>query len=260
MRLTPVGDVQIQDESQPNETVLDPSIAREYLHAASKELGNPRINVARYESSQGLIATYQAASGKRIVFAANLGPEGKIRAQALHVNPTTGKVEGIINRSKDVGDDGKPLRDVTIDGVNMRAFIKNSVQKTNGHAEKESRLKHFLADDTGDAFLEGLPALYAALEGMESEAELASLAAPFGAVAMVLQLGTKEFRGFKHVDKVLGANKAQAMRNACDPADDCVARGKHFVIHRSGLFDVLGKQKIELLVKSHPALSQWRFR
>ena len=88
-----------------------------------------------------------------------------------------------------------------------------------------------------------MPALYAGLEGLEPTPEVADLLAPFGAIAMALQVGTKQFRGFKHADKIVGNARAKAMSDACSGVDDCVLRGKRFLVHRSGLFDVLSKHK-----------------
>ena len=60
---------------------------------------------------------------------------------------------------------------------------------------------------------------------------------------MALQVGTKQFRGFKHADKIVGNARAKAISDACSGVDDCVLRGKRFLVHRSGLFDVLSKHK-----------------
>lgn len=47
----------------------------------------------------------------------------------------------------------------------------------------------------------------------------------------------------------MGGTKDQALRDACRGVDDCLMRGKTFMVHRSGLFDVLSKHKGASLAK-----------
>ena len=211
--------------------------------AKAAATGEPRLIVGKYNLSQGLVAVYQSETGKRILFKARFRPDGGIMAKFLHRDPTTGKIVPIVGRSKQQDASGKGVEDLEIAGVDRRAFLKNSTLNSNGHEEKVQQLKQFLATETGQTLLDAMPALYAGLEGLEPTPEVADLLAPFGAIAMALQVGTKQFRGFKHADKIVGNARAKAMSDACSGVDDCVLRGKRFLVHRSGLFDVLSKHK-----------------
>jgi hypothetical protein len=162
--------------------------------------------------------------------------------QVLHFDPATGKIAQFVGRSKNLDANGKHVKDVSVGGIDIRQVMKNSKQKTSEHAEKEAQLKQVAASDAGLALLDGVPALYAALEGLEDEPGTAKLLEPFGSVALILQLTTKQFRGFRGADKVLGSDKAKELSSACKHANDCVLRGKSFTIHSFGLFDPLSKQ------------------
>jgi hypothetical protein len=232
-----------QIDLEEKELAFDPSLSKAYLVEPKKEIGKPRVIVAHYNLSQGLLAAYQSESGKRILFRARARIGGGMVAQILHLDPTTGKIAHLIGRSKSVDDDGQPVKDVEVAGVNMRAFMKSRSAKSNGYAEKEQHLKQFVADDTGRTLIDAVPALYATLEALETDPEAAKLIAPFGAVAMALQLTTQQFSGFKHADTILGAARAKRLRDDCGSAKDCSIRGKGFMVHRSGLFDALSKHK-----------------
>lgn len=228
---------QDNDESVPPSVLTNPDVNK----AAAP--GDPRLIVYEYNVSKGLVAVYQSETGKRVLFKARFRPDGGIAATIRHRDPTTNKLVPLIVPSKQLDASGKGVEDLEIAGVDLRAFLKSSRLKGNGHAEKEQQLKQFLATETGQTLLDAMPALYAGLEGLEPTPEVADLLAPFGAIAMALQVGTKQFRCFKHADKIVGNARAQAMRDGCLGVDDCVLRGKHFIVHRSGLFDVLSKHK-----------------
>ena len=234
---------QTQIEAVENENLLDPSLSSAYLLKSANEVGNPHVIVGRYDVAKGLLAAYQSETGKRILFRSRFLPSGRMTAQILHLDPTTGKITHFVGKSKNLDENGQPVNDVEVAGIDMRAFIKSISSKGNGHAEKEQHLKKFAASDAGQALLDGVPALYAALDGLEQAPEVARLIEPFGAVSMALQLTTKQFRGFKNADKILGAAKAKKLSDACGGIADCVFRGKRFMVFRSGLFDALSKHK-----------------
>ena len=80
---------------------------------------------------------------------------------------------------------------------------------------KRTTLSAFTESDAGIAFAEAVPALYAALEPLEDDTQLAALQAPFGAVLTALQLMTGTNSGFAHAEAILGASRAKALRDAC---------------------------------------------
>ena len=165
-----------------------------------KEVGNPYLIVGHYSLSQGLLAAYQAETGKRILFTAKFRLGGSMSSQILHLDPYTGKIVPIIERSRQRNAFGQPVEDIEIAGVDLRAFMKDGGRNRDGKSEKAQQLKQFLKGDTGQALLDGVAALYAALEDVAPEPGSARLLAPFGAISMVLQLGGKEYRGLKNAD------------------------------------------------------------
>ena len=227
--------------NQSDDEIMPPAVSSTADGEKAAVTGEPRLIVAKYNATDGLVVVYESETGKRILFKARFRPDGGVMAKIMHRDPTTGKVVPIVGRSSQHDASGKGVEDIEVAGVDLRAFLKNSARKSDGHAEKEQQLKQFLATETGQTLLDAMPALYAGLEGLEPTPEVGDLLAPFGAIAMALQVGTKQFRGFKHADKIVGNARAQAMRDGCLGVDDCVLRGKHFIVHRSGLFDVLSK-------------------
>lgn len=221
--------------------VLEPIQAKAFLRESGVASGAPKIFVGRYNASEGLLVGFQSESGKRLLFRsrsfAGLGTSG----QVLHFDPAAGKIVQLVGRSKSVDQYGKRVNDVSVGGTDIRDFMKSSKQKANGHAEKELRLDHFVKSEAGSALLDGIPALYAALEGLEDEPTTTKLLEPFGSVALALQLSSKQFRGLKGADQILGTAKATELSQACGADSDCALRGKSFTVHKQGLFDPLSK-------------------
>ena len=240
----PDSEPQTQNDRAPHEKAgslkqLDPSLSKSFLLNATKATGSPRIVVGRYSTSQGLQVGYEAETGKRILFRSRFLPGGGGSVQILHLDSESGKIVHLVGKSKAVDASGNPVRDISVGGIDMRAFKETSRSNSAEHKEKEAQLKKFVGSDAGQALLDAVPALYATLESIEEDPAAAKLMEPFGAIAMALQLSAKEFRGFKHADKILDAATNKKLRDACAPTDICVFRGKRFMVHREGLFDAL---------------------
>lgn len=224
---------------------FDLELSQAYLLEPKIETGNSRLTIAHYNNKQGLLAAYQSDTGKRIMFRARFRFGGGIATQIIHLDPVSGKIIQLIGKSRRSDENGQPIKDVEIAGVDIRSFMKRGQPKTDEHAQKESQLKQFATGDTGRALIDGVPALYALLETLEVEPSVSQLIEPFGAVAMALQLTTGEYPNFKNTDMAMGSARAFRLRASCNNYDVCLMRGKAFIVHRSGLFDILSKRRAD---------------
>ncbi len=128
---------------------------------------------------------------------------GGLATQIIHLEPASGKVIQLFGKSRRLDENGQPVRDIEIAGVDIRAFMKRGQPKTDEHAQKELQLNQFASSDTGRALIDGVPTLYALLETLDSEAELVRLIEPFGAVAMALQLTTSQYPSSRNADTAI---------------------------------------------------------
>lgn len=238
--------------NSPSDYARSPA-SKTFALVTAKSGSLPRLVVRHYNKEQGLLAGYESETGKRILFRAVFLPFGGMSMQVLHRDTATGEFVHLVEKSKTLDDAGQPVRDISVGGIDMRAFQKSSRNKDKDHADKELKLKTFVEGDTGQAYLDAVPALYAALDLIEQDPETARLIEPIGASAMALQLNAKHFRGFKHADKILGAAKAKELRDNCGNESDCVLRGKRFHIHKFGLFDALSKDFKNSVRKENPS-------
>jgi hypothetical protein len=225
---------------------LDPKLDRSFLLDRKNEKNNPKLVVGKYSKAEGMVVGYQSNRGKRIMFSAKFPDAGGVYAQVLHFDPIKQKVVPVFHKSKRAYETGEKVRDINVGDVDILAFMKGEMGQSRGdeHANNLRKLVEFLDSDIGDALAEATPALYARLDSMESvEQEIAKLKAPFGAVAMALQLSTKRFTGFEYADKVLGSARTKNMRDACAGDASCQFRGKGYIVHNYGLFDALSKHK-----------------
>lgn len=233
--------------------VFDRTITQDYLKPTSKEVGNPRLTIGRYSVAEGLVAGYQSETGKRILFAVRPMPGGKMTPVILHHDPSTQQFTSLFDKSKRLDDSGQQVKDIEVAGIDILDMLRTLSAKVKGRdvdnakiIENHRKMKQFLQDESGHAILEGLPALYAALEEIDKvtpEEGRSKFLVPFGAFAMAVQLGANHYQGFKHADHILGAARAKEMRDNCAGFSDCEMRGKYFIIHPSGLFNVVSKHK-----------------
>ena len=239
----PVAENTATPAAVPNSNVgvLDPTQWLPFLRESNVEIGKPKIFISRYNLNEGLFVGYQSESGKRILFRSQsflgIGTSG----QVLHFDPAQGKVVELVGRSKNTDEKGKRVRDVNVGGIDIRNAMTSIKEKSSKASEKEQQLKQFATSDAGIALLDGVVALYAALDGANDDASTAKLLAPFGSVVLMLQLTSKQYRGFVHADKVLDASKVAALKAACGNDKSCAMRGSNFIVHSAGLFDPLSK-------------------
>ena len=234
-------DSELCDASAP---VLDPALSEAFLLEAPSDVGMHRLVIGYYSLSEGLLAGYQSESGKRILLRATWQANGAVDAEVTHRNPATGNLEALIA--------ARPIIDLAagkigliyeVAGVDLLSYLKNGVAKKKAPSVESDSIRQFIEADAGRAYSQAVPALYATLESLESDARLAQLQAPFGAFLTAMQLGTGVYGGFAHADAVLGSAKATKLREECS-GQKCLYRGAHFTIQASGLFDMLSKSKL----------------
>ncbi|HRC54443.1 MAG TPA: hypothetical protein PKU97_00910 [Kofleriaceae bacterium] len=219
------------------------ALSTRYLWEPSTNIGTPSIVIGSYDATHGLLVGYQAESGKRIMFRAKFRLGGGIVAQTIHRDEATKKIAQLMGRSRQLDENGLPARDIEVGGVGMRALIKSKMGKAPDAIQATARLETFATGPAGLAMLDGIPAMYAALDSAAVPPEVASLLDPFGAVAMAIQLGAQQYRGFRGADSILGPQAATSLRSACDSTKECTFKGKSFTIHASGLFDALSDKR-----------------
>jgi len=120
------------------------------------------------------------------------------------------------------------------------AYLKDT--RVRGPAPRADTVNDFIDSESGQAFFEAVPVLYALLEPLETDPNLATLQAPFGVLVTGLQIATTKYAGFTQADSVLGPAHANVLRNDCHGAT-CAFSGKRFMIHKNGLFDAVSKSK-----------------
>lgn len=78
---------------------LTPTLSSAYLRESPGEVGSPHIVVGYYNLTKGLLAGYQSAAGKRIVFRARWLSNGAISPELAHLNPANGKIEILMGQA-----------------------------------------------------------------------------------------------------------------------------------------------------------------
>ncbi len=241
-----LGDASIlpnqQDPScEKIEPTLDPSLSPDWLRKPPTPGAKPSLVIGYYNLSKGLLAGYEAANGRRILLQSVWIPNGRVAASATHVNSQTGRLQTFYGPRKQ-GDPstGKVAAHIQFAGVNVMEDLTDA--RTRGPAPRADAVNDFIDSESGQAFFEAVPVLYAVLELMETDPNLGALQAPFGVLVTGLQIATTKYAGFAQANSTLGAAHANELRNACH-GGDCAFSGKRFVIHKNGLFDVVSKSK-----------------
>jgi hypothetical protein len=210
----------------------------EYLREAPTDVGQPKLTIGWYNREQGLFAGYQATSGKRLLFRTQWEEDRALIAEVVHLDAATGRTERLIGPKLARDADGAaPRRYIDVVGVDLVKRVRRD--RIGG---SDDQLAKFMRSEAGQAFSEGVPALYAALEDFEDEPRVAELQAVFGSVLTMLQIHTGIYNTFPHAAAIVGNDRANALREACR-GQECAVRGKHFFIHKFGLFDTMSKPR-----------------
>jgi hypothetical protein len=221
--------------------VLDPKDALSFLREDTVK-GKPQLFISRFDANQGLLVGYQADSGKRILFRSRSFLGAGVSGQVLHYDKNVNKIAQIIGRSKNVGADGKRIRDVSVNGIDLRDVTKrNRKLKLAERDAAYHRLKEFAHGEVGTAFIDAVPVLYAVLESIDPSEDAAKLLAPFGSTVLLLQLSSERFPDVGSISKILGDERSALQRQTCGYDQSCAMRGNRFTLHRHGLFDPISK-------------------
>lgn len=216
-----------------------------FLHEPPAVESGPYVVIDHYNLSEGLRVAYQANTGKRILFRARFRADGSVQAEVAHWNAQSGHIEkflGTITRQS--GRAGRFKRSMQLAGVDLSEYILGGVGEHASRKPSHDRIVTFLDSDAGQALFEAIPAMYAALEPLEDNRKLAALQTPFGMVLTALQLKTGRYGGFGVAERILGPAEANRLQANCR-YDNCQFRGVNFTVHRSGLFDVVSKPKLD---------------
>ncbi len=218
---------------------LLPKAAGAYLTETPSDVGRPQLVIAYYNLTEGLLAGYQSSTGKRLLLRAQWLPNGAVNPEVAHLNAATGQIELLMGQTKklDLGT-GKRAKTYEVAGVDFMSRLNEA--RSRGVGSEQGELSRFIEADAGRAFAQAMPALYVALEPLETDPKLAALQAPFGGVLTALQLITGVNGGFDDPDAVVGPSAAIGLRENCG-SNMCQYRGRHFMVQKSGLFDILSK-------------------
>lgn len=214
-------------------TEIQPDLSSAFMRETG-ERGHPFVVVGKYDLEQGLEAGYQSTTGKRIMFRARMSPKGVAAFAVAQYDASTGKIDNFIAPEKRTDAAGKPTIVMEVAGVDFMAWMREARQRRPG--PRSDRINEFLESETGQALLESMPALFAALEPLETDPMLPHLQLMLGVLVTGLQAATTRFVGFDHAEAIVGAERAAAMRDACRTRD-CAYQGAHFTVYRNGMFD-----------------------
>jgi len=222
---------------------LDPALSGAFLHEAPAGIGRPMLVIGYYNRSQGLLAGYQSASGKRILLRSWWRTNGSIAGEVVHLDPESGLIKPLLGLSRRSDSaTGKRIMTFDVAGVDVVEYLAKGLLMRRAPSVEADAVQQFFVGDAGRAYSEAIPALYAMLEPLETDPKLAELQAPLGAILTALQLSTGINSGFEQADAVLGSTRSGDLRGACGTRH-CLFRGLHFTVHANGLFDVLTKTK-----------------
>jgi hypothetical protein len=216
--------------------VVDPTLTVDFLKEPS-EPGRPFLVIGYYDLSRGLLAGYQASNGRRILFKAAWVPNGSVLVSATHIDPQTGRPYSFYGPR--TPDGSKASLRMELAGVDAVAYFR--AKRNEAPGRRHDPVGDFIESDSGEAYFEGVPALFAVLESLDGDPKLAALPAQFGALLTLLQISSSKISGFKQADAVLGSSHANVLRSECQ--GKCDFAGKGFIVHKNGLFDSTSKRQ-----------------
>ncbi|MFM7460209.1 MAG: hypothetical protein ACKO15_05160 [Burkholderiales bacterium] len=211
-----------------------------------KSSKKPSIQIDRFDKRTGLVAGYEATSGKRVVFAAKFNASQKTIVQVYEFDASKNAYTALLAHSTSRDASGQSKKQLHIADIDVGQLLNRAeASSANTRAHKDKALE-FYKTDIGAAFMEGVPALYAAIElagNGEVDKQAARLYAMLGVISMALDMSTKQFHGFGHVDSVFSPSESKRFKDACLGDKNCLLKGSTFTVYRNGLFDVMSDYK-----------------
>lgn len=215
---------------------VDPNLSVEFVSQPSIP-GGPFLVVGYYDLTRGLLAGYQASNGRRILFKAAWVANGSVVVSATHFDAQRGRPYSFYSpRTRDGNNATLHMQLAGMDVVQYFRAVKNEPP-----GRRHDPIGDFIESDSGEAFFEGVPALFAQLEALDLDPKLSALQAQFGATLTLLQLASNKLTGFRQADAVIGSAHANEFRSACQ--GKCEFAGKSFMVHKNGLFDNISKRQ-----------------
>jgi hypothetical protein len=242
---------------------IDPSLSASFLRNPQAKVAGSTVVIGHYDIARGLFAGVEARSGKRFLIKAWWQENGAVIAEVAHLNANTGRVELLFGKSRRVDSrTGRWARSYDLVGADLVAAIAQRASRIK-QDDPADPIARFLRSHEGQAFAEAVPALYVALEHLESNPRLADLQKPLGGILTLMQLVTGVYGSYNEMGDLFGRDRADAMRAACGHGAECRYRGRHFTVQSSGLFDTFSKAKTKSIAKVAPqcgfsAMSQVR--
>lgn len=235
-----------QDQAPPDHSLAEqgtltvdwqPGLDAGFFTAKSDSAG-ARLLLGTYDHAQGLYAGYQATNGVRFLLRSGFQQNGRmhlrIRSSASSAVPS----DATIGVSSD------PRRPVTVQvgGVDLLTLLDPETSTTRASDKARRDLRRYLSSRQGEALVELIPALYVALEDLpgEHDGDMELLRRPLGVLRMLVDLASNQYAGFPNAQALQGARRAAAARDRCQGR--CETRGRTFVVHSNGLFDIFSPE------------------
>ncbi|MBL8522209.1 MAG: hypothetical protein JNN20_00835 [Betaproteobacteria bacterium] len=109
-------------------------------------------------------------------------------------------------------------------------------------SSESTRLTGFANSEVAKLAQDGIVALYMALDGADQSDTLDRLRKPLGAFAMAIQISAGAQPSRTSASALASTEKSAIFADACKDMG-CRMRGRSFLIHESGMFDVIGGKK-----------------
>jgi hypothetical protein len=197
-----------------------------------------KLSYSKYDVKQGLETIYESIDGKKIYFRSIDTGKNNFQLRVSHYNPATRKIEVLVE-TKWINGKNKLL----VAGTDLMEVIAFGRKNKRFNAPHLKKLKAFMRSDEGVATIDGIAAIYLALETNASTPEVEKFKVPLGGIRTALELITSQYNGIDHLDQLVPADKIKSLQDNCAVSGKCSISNKMFSLHKSGFFDVLSSVK-----------------
>lgn len=240
----PFSKADTQPESVANLETLampvawNPRLDTSYLSEKSQV---PGLVIASHDTAAGLFAGYRATNGVRFLVRAGHYENGRMYLRVRSSASQGDRPDATIAAS---GDPTRPIT-IVVAGVDLLGMIDPETRESREAEADRRALRRYLNRPQGEALIELVPAIYAALEEQTPSADhrLEAVRRPLGVMRTLLDLAAKQHGGFPNRQAILGASVAARMQANC--RGQCEVRGRSFLLHNNGLFDIVSNVRGE---------------
>lgn len=237
-------DIGIRYEPQLTERTL--SLFANQAHFRSPAVA-PKLSWSKFDQKQGLEAIYESSEGKQIYFRTTPN-NGLYTLRISHYNSTQKVVEALVE-VKNLN--GQPK--LMVAGVDFLELIKPSSNKRPPTNKDIVNLKRFMKSTEGQATMEGVAALFLALDPQDKNA--VQLRIPLGLLRSTLELVTGQYQGIDQLEQLVTSTKLAQLKKNCGSVQKCQIAHEQFTVRESGFFDVLSKKRSKTSSKDKLASS-----